>query len=368
MASFATQLFEKLWKAQFAEYTDNHDHYRFGPAKGLSAREWLGWRGRQVLRRLGFVRARSLHRPRSDALASWTELFPGMEWLYHRLADDESRRLLVDVVAYRIMGPLGARLPLNTPDYWSRMEQIEALGDPADSVPIAFMEWRLAKHDLTALGFPIQLYIRSPGVMTQYVLEQYAHQPAGLRAGAGNVVIDGGGCFGETALYFAHLTGPSGKVFTFEFVPSNLAILRTNLSLNPQLQERVEIVERALWSNSGEPLYVFDRGPASRVMSEPAADADLRTETLSIDDLVRERCLERVDLIKLDIEGAEGEAIRGAQETIRSLRPALAIALYHSPADFVTLPRLVDQLFDGYRFFIRHLTIHSEETIFYATR
>jgi FkbM family methyltransferase len=91
-----------------------------------------------------------------------------------------------------------------------------------------------------------------------------------------------------------------------------------DLALNAPISPKVQVVERALWSRSGEKLVFNDQdtgswpspdGPGSAVISQ------------SIDNTVRDVPAERVDFVKMDIEGAES--------TIRRLRPRLAIALCH---------------------------------------
>ena len=59
-------------------------------------------------------------------------------------------------------------------------------------------------------------------------------------------------------------------------------------------------------------------------------------------------------LIKMDVEGAEREAICGAAQTIRRYHPRLNIAAYHRGADFFQLPLLVHGLCPSYRLYLRH--------------
>lgn len=177
-------------------------------------------------------------------------------------------------------------------------------------------------------------------------------------------MIDAGGCYGDTALYFAHKSG--GRVFSFEFMPDNLKVFRRNLELNPDLAKHVEIVPNPLWSASGQKLYVEGIGPAAHITPTPK-DADAQqVETLKIDDFASRRQLTRVDFIKMDIEGAELEALKGAEETIRCYRPKLAISVYHKLRDFWEIPQWIEGLGLGYQFYLRHFTIHSEETVLFA--
>lgn len=101
----------------------------------------------------------------------------------------------------------------------------------------------------------------------------------------------------------------------------------------------------------------FGRHPAKRRIKE-----GLR----AIDGLVEQENLDRLSFIKMDIEGAELDALKGAEASIRRFRPKLAISLYHSLSDFHTIPAWIESLDLGYRFHLKHATIHAEETVLFA--
>ena len=106
-------------------------------------------------------------------------------------------------------------------------------------------------------------------------------------------------------------------------------------------------------------------GPSAHV--KEAGESEFNHVSLSIDDAVSQYALPRVDFIKMDIEGAEFEALQGARQTIIQHRPDLALCVYHSAADFTRLADFVDELGLGYRFHLGHFTMHGEETVLYAT-
>jgi FkbM family methyltransferase len=230
------------------------------------------------------------------------------------------------------------------------------------------------RFDLRPIGFPIALETSMFGVQATYQLQQYwAPKHPEARPRGGDVVIDGGGYLGETALWFAHVVGETGRVMTFELEAGALAVLRENLDANPDLAERIEINEHALWSEPNRELPILVSGPGTTLMAgapEDGVDGGGPVEqivtTTSIDALVASGELERVDFIKLDIEGAESRALRGAEQTLRRFRPRLALAAYHEFDDMWTLMRQIDQLELGYRFGMAHFTPHHEETILYA--
>jgi FkbM family methyltransferase len=340
--------------------SDNHDDLRFGALplgrKGI-VRHLLAWRDCLP------ARSSALALRPFRMIAPYAGRF---QWLYGRLADDESRRLLVRLLAYRALGFTKVRLPLSTPEYWQGLRHVERLADGSDCIRL--QDGELCRTDLGSLDFPLSLYCTARGAYTQFVLQQYRcrHAAGAIQPEAGDYVIDGGACWGDTALYLAHRVGAEGRVFSFEFIPANLAILQRNLSLNPVLEERVTVVDRALWSESDRVVFFSDRGPGSRASLEEPPRPSGRTATLTIDDLVQRRPLPRVDFIKLDVEGAELLVLQGAAGTIERFRPKLAVSIYHRLVDFLDVPEFIAGLDVRYRFYIRHFTVHTEETVLFA--
>ena len=84
------------------------------------------------------------------------------------------------------------------------------------------------------------------------------------------------------------------------------------------------------------------------VMDLKDGQAGVKVPLTTIDRLVAELGLERVDYIKMDIEGAEQRAIRGAAATIATFHPRLSLSAYHVPDDPVKIPELVRQAWPGY--------------------
>lgn len=87
--------------------------------------------------------------------------------------------------------------------------------------------------------------------------------------------------------------------------------------------------------NSGR-VIVYPKGVWDRAGTTPD-----NLPLTTIDSLVAELKLERVDFIKMDIKGAEQRALRGASATIRRFRPRMALAVYHLPEDRTAIPQIV---------------------------
>ncbi|WP_082420424.1 FkbM family methyltransferase [Paenibacillus sp. A3] len=121
-----------------------------------------------------------------------------------------------------------------------------------------------------------------------------------------------------------------------------------------------------VWNESDQYVYYIDRGGASHVSMESFGNSEQKVQTLAIDDLVMKYGLDRVDFIKMDIEGAEMNALKGAVQTISKFRPILAISIYHQISDFQDVPNFITRLCEDYIYTLNHSTILTFETILFA--
>lgn len=152
----------------------------------------------------------------------------------------------------------------------------------------------------------------------------------------GQVVVDAGAFHGLYTLWFAVRVGPGGRVVAVEPDAGNLRGLRRNLALNPGL--RVEVVEEPLWSEAAEVGFFPQGNVASSFFWSPAGQAAEPRRTTTLDAVVGRLDLPRLDFVKMDVEGAEVHALRGAQASIRRFGPAFAIASYHQVDGGPTFP------------------------------
>ena len=189
-----------------------------------------------------------------------------------------------------------------------------------------------------------------------------------MQPGPGDHVVDVGACLGNTALAFATAITDTGHVYAFDPIGSHIEIIRHNLAQNPRLENRITVFPYALGrhgNNLPGPLPMVDIADPGFTLNQ--SEAIDRIPIRTIDDLVESGDLKRVDFIKMDIEGFETEALRGAENSIRKYKPRLAICIYHKFSDLFEIPLLINRLNPGYKFYIAHYTIHTEETVLYAT-
>lgn len=373
MSAFLADYVRLIAGATDADFADNYDADRFGVPS--PTREAWKERLRKLLECAGLstVGARRLASAQAKnaitkGLAFVEPHLPDLEWLHSILADEESRRMLVHLAAFRALGHRRIRLPTNTASFWKARDEASLIPCGAEEIDPKFFNWKLRQRSLERFGYPITMFTGPGACYTTFVHQQYRCETADgvIECESGDVAVDAGGCYGDTALYFAHKAGPHGRVESFEFLPVNVAVFRRNLQLNPELASRIRLHENAVYSESGRELFVLENGPGTRVVASTDDPEALAVRTLKIDDLVASGGLPRIDFIKMDIEGAELEALRGCEAVLRRFKPKLAVTVYHDFKDFWTIPRFLDGLGLRYRFFLRHFTIHEEETVLFA--
>jgi len=164
----------------------------------------------------------------------------------------------------------------------------------------------------------------------------------------GDVAIDGGANQGIFTCAFASAVGPMGRVIAFEPLAYAFRSLTANVGLNKF--GNCTIFNQALSDSVGKTTIDASFGPVSASITRDFGGNITETiDTATIDSLN----LDRVDFIKLDVEGAELKTLHGAQNTLKAFRPNLCIeagneADYHPVADFLGGLGYLPYIFDGH--------------------
>lgn len=180
----------------------------------------------------------------------------------------------------------------------------------------------------------------------------------------GDVIIDGGVSESVGAqVMFSRVVGESGKIYGFE--PDPIGFCKANERLSQKCpHQNYKVVPLGLWK--GRDTLHFDLAGQGTHVSAGGNKNSVACEVISIDEFVAANRIPSVQLIKLDVEGAEADAIKGAIRTIMAHRPKLAISLYHKPEDLYFIPRMVHEISPDYRFYIGHHHATMHETVLYA--
>jgi FkbM family methyltransferase len=145
----------------------------------------------------------------------------------------------------------------------------------------------------------------------------------------GDTVLDIGGHIGLFAVVTARIVGKGGKVFSFEPTPFTRGVLEEVVDLNA-CSEIVEVRPEAVSAKSGETVF-FDTGDdisnANSLVKTERSKREIPVKLISVDEFVSERNL-TVSCLKIDVEGAELDLLRGARKTFLEQRPTARLGLH----------------------------------------
>ena len=266
-------------------------------------------------------------------------------WLLEILGDETSKELLCWFIQFRILAPLvGGK------------EKAKLLLDPLITEYDSDLLLQEANHHkANTLAGSMDVDIIETFCLGGYSL------PGMCSAALGDTVIDCGAFNGNSSLFFAASVGEGGMIYAFEPIPSTYLTLEKNISKFPVLKERISIQNLGVGNKEGV-LRFRGAGAASRI--DP--NGNIEVEVVTIDDFVEAHEIKNVSLIKMDIEGHEKQALRGAVKTIKRFRPKLMICVYHLAEDMVAIPEMILRISPWYKFYLRHHASHDGELVLYG--
>ncbi len=184
---------------------------------------------------------------------------------------------------------------------------------------------------VTYRGHPCQYRCSGYGELELPALNGYMlrHAP-----GRGDVVVDGGAYHGTFTVLAARMVGPEGKVIAFEPDGRNRERLRENINLNGL--DNVIVVPKGLWS-SDRRMAFCEYGEDFSALSYDDLQCNVNREheangevdVVALDSELGRLGIDRLDFLKMDIEGSEIEAVKGARNILVNNNVKVAIASYH---------------------------------------
>ena len=229
---------------------------------------------------------------RAHALVEHREDF---EWLYGRLSDWRSRVTLTNLLSY----------------------------------------WLTSKHQKIAQ-------------IQDHTFHQYFDLDL-VDCGENEVFVDIGAYIGDTMVDYVRTFGDTcyKRIYCYEITPANLEYIRKNIALF-RLQNIV-VREKGASDRAGV-LYLDPPEDGASSVTKLGESGRIEVPTVAIDDDIDEP----VTFIKMDIEGAEEQALAGCRKKIAESHPKLALSVYHNHKDLWKLARMIDEYDPGYRFYLRY--------------
>jgi len=285
-----------------------------------------------------------------------------LEYFYNLLEDKEEKILYLKMIVSKLLGPVyiteqEKEKYIHSRDIFDKF-QIDNSVRQLQSVTR-----KLKFYDLSELGYDIKLYGARALLDKLIIHNQYFYKDCKIEKN--DFVIDAGGCWGDTSLIFSSKIGKKGKVFTFEFFDDNLNILKENFSYNKELADNIVLTEQPLYNKSNEILYL-DHACADITTLTENKNKSKQYKSICIDDFVENNNIEKINFIKMDIEGYELRALQGATRTLKKHKPKLSIAAYHKYDDYYEIPKFLKNLNIGYKFYFANYTLGFTDTVIYA--
>lgn len=277
-------------------------------------------------------------------------------------------------------GLYGKRLKTYFPEYdWAAFADNNLAGSTIDDIPVLSVAQLVREHgdscivisprtntgemkdQLLASNIPqdniivLNDYIQNIGKDIYFDLPEISHD-------ANEIFVDGGALDGSTSCDFIKWSGHRySDIYLFE--PNSDMISKINSNLNGQ--DGIHIVQKGLWRRKCDLYYSKNPdNPGEGIISEERISPE--SETVPVTSIDEELSNVPITFIKMDIEGSEEAALRGARQVITTRKPKLAISIYHKKEDIFTLPELILSYNPDYRFYVRHYTMGPCDTVLYA--
>lgn len=215
-------------------------------------------------------------------------------------------------------------------------------------------------------GYPSDLIFDGPAFYDRVLPDRGQYfNPDFMTFEEEEVFVDAGCCNLVTSIELRRRCPRVKKVYAFEPDPGSYedCVKAKEKFRFPQ----AKIIPYGAWSENTTLCFNARNDPMSRLY-EPGMKTRIK-ELIEVPVMPIDEAIEagdRVTMIKMDIEGAELEALKGAKQTIRRDKPKLAICIYHKPEDIVAIPMYIKELVPEYKLYIRHHANNASETVLYA--
>jgi FkbM family methyltransferase len=172
--------------------------------------------------------------------------------------------------------------------------------------------------------------------------------------------VDAGAYTGDTLSTFLKKTNGIFESYT-AFEPDNTNYVELQKTVNAYKGKNIATLNKGVWNEMADLKFISNE--INTVKSSLSNAGTISVKVDSIDNVLSGKS---ATFIKMDIEGAEEQAIIGATNTITTYKPKLAISMYHKPTDLIILPQLIKSLRADYKLYLRHHLHITQELVLYA--
>lgn len=215
-------------------------------------------------------------------------------------------------------------------------------------------------RELLEIGYsPVKIYLSQYNIVRTAFGNIYYDLPE-LKREKEEVFIDCGGFNGDSTKEFIKwCEGEYKKIYVIEPMAEGIALTKANLDG----VRDTHLVQCALGSQDGEASFSKFYGGMKGSRLGSNGDDSFPVAVRSIDSILNGG---RATFIKMDIEGAELSALKGAVNTLKTYKPKLAISLYHKKEDIIDIPLFIKSIVPEYKFYLRHYSNKKWDLVLYC--
>ncbi len=174
--------------------------------------------------------------------------------------------------------------------------------------------------------------------------------------------VDVGAYCGETVMDFVRCFGSDcyKKIYCYEITPYVIEKMKDNL----KGYSNIEIANKAVGDGKGK--VFLDKNSTSDSANQVCSTGSVEIEQVSLDEDIKDK----ISMIKMDIEGGEQCALRGCTDHIIKDYPNLMISVYHNNTDIFEIPRMIENIRDDYKFYLRYYggNLYATEIVLFCTK
>ncbi|MCH9845828.1 MAG: FkbM family methyltransferase [Alphaproteobacteria bacterium] len=346
-----------------------------------------------------------------EIIQQYQTKFSKCEDSYLLLSDDWSRKLFSEYIYLKIVGEARMRLSSFDNDFIKSYERnAQKLHNAATKAHEPLLDTRIYQGRLEE--YKVNVFSTVEDYNCMMLGRKYGYQQGDVTIAAtpGDVVIDAGVAIGDTVAYFASTVSQkkNGMVYCFDIYQENMQYLEMQIEQNKHLKNFISFTQRGIWNEDNKTFSASAPSTSSTIANLSLDSLALnypqiftlkgmisilkekglvwvvtkaiklllailkpkqkqyKFQTITIDTFAQEQNLSKVDMIKMDIEGAEVPALEGARKIIEKYKPKLAICVYHKDSDLWLIPQLIKEIRDDYEFYLDCTTGFGGETVLYC--
>ncbi len=192
-------------------------------------------------------------------------------------------------------------------------------------------------------------------IFTNFDMQRQYFSLPQIKTSKEEVFIDAGTFNGDDCIDFIKTYTNYKKIYAFEPDIKNYENCINKL----RDYANIEVINSGLWSENTRLSFSFESTGSSHISGN-------NTNTINVVSLDTALPDEIITWIKMDIEGAEIDAINGARLIIEKHKPKMSVCVYHKPLDIIQIPEILHNLNKDYTFYLRHYSLGILETVLYA--